>query len=384
MSNPRVLFVNHTSTVSGAEMILLDVVSACRKPAAFLFEDGKLNADMESRGVKVFRSRFGNKFNELKRTSSFTRALPMAGRLSATLAELSIVARSYDLIYANSQKAFVLGSVASSLSRKPIIWHLHDIINASHFGSSQRRLQVGLANRFARMVIAPSRSVADAFIAEGGKPNLVRIVPNGLDVESDATPIDQLRNRLGLPTGPLVGVFSRLAPWKGQHVVLRALAMLPNVKCIIVGGALFGEDDYAESLRQFVLSLGLSQRVSFLGQRSDVQNLMRAVDIVIHPSVSPEPFGRTLVEAMLAQTPIIATDTGAAADILDYGKAGSLVPPGESDALAAAIQKSLTRSSDIEKQVEYGATRARTTYSANMMRQSIAEAIESCVCIEAP
>ena len=132
-----------------------------------------------------------------------------------------------------------------------------------------------------------------------------------------------------MPPGPLIGVFSRLAPWKGQHIVLQALAGLPGVHGIFAGSALFGEDAYAASLRVLASELGIADRVVFLGQRGDVPALMRAVDIVVHPSVDPEPFGRTLVEAMLARTPVIATDAGAASEILGGGEAGMLVPPGD-------------------------------------------------------
>ena len=310
MNAPRVLFLNHTGAISGAEMVLLDVVRACESPAAFLFEEGALGGKLRSLGVKVVQSRFGAGFAGIKRDTSLFKALPLAGKMSALVAELALAARRYDVLYANSQKAFVLGSLAASIARRPLIWHLHDIIGKAHFGAGQRRLQVALANRFAGCVVAPSRSVADAFIAEGGRSRLACVVPNGLDMEPAGSPEAEARQELGLPSGPLIGVFSRLAPWKGQHVVLQALAKLPGVHCIVAGSALFGEDAYAASLRLLASDLGIEDRVTFLGQRGDVPALMRAVDIVVHPSVDPEPFGRTLVEAMLARTPVIATDAG--------------------------------------------------------------------------
>ena len=89
------------------------------------------------------------------------------------------------------------------------------------------------------------------------------------------------RAELGVPKAPVIGVFSRLAPWKGQHVVLEALANTPGVSCIIAGSALFGEEAYEQRLRQMVRDLALGERVHFLGQRSDVPRLMRAVDAVI-------------------------------------------------------------------------------------------------------
>jgi glycosyltransferase involved in cell wall biosynthesis len=180
---------------------------------------------------------------------------------------------------------------------------------------------------------------------------------------------------LKLPEGPLVGVFSRLAAWKGQHIVLQALAKTPGVSCIIAGAALFGEEPYAEKLNRMVADLGLGDRVHFLGQRNDVPRLMRAVDAMIHPSIDPEPFGRTLVEAMLADVPVIATDAGAASDILEAGKAGTLVPPGDADALAAAITKVMSRPPELASQLHYAEARARSHYSVDQMLQTVSNLI---------
>ena len=201
------------------------------------------------------------------------------------------------------------------MARRPLIWHLHDIVSSDHFGEGQRRLQIGLANRFAARVVVPSQAAAAAFIAAGGREGLVHVIPNGIDLVRDPLPQPELRMGLGLPSGPLIGVFSRLAPWKGQHIVLQALASLPGVRCVIAGAALFGEDAYATKLHEMVRELGLADRVRFVGHRSDVPRLMQACDAVIHPSVDPEPFGRTLIEAMLMRVPVIATDAGAPSEI---------------------------------------------------------------------
>jgi glycosyltransferase involved in cell wall biosynthesis len=375
MTAPRVLFVGHTSALSGAELVLLDVAPACANPGAFLFEEGPLGAGLQSRGVRVVQSRFGKGFSGVKRDAGLSKAAPLAGRMLALTAELAAAARRYDVIYANSQKAFSIAAFASALARRPLIWHLHDIIAPEHFGAGQRRLQVSLANRFASAVVAPSKPVASAFIAEGGHERLTHIVPNGLDAEERPEDKAALRFKLGLPAGPLIGVFSRLAAWKGQHVVLRAIAKLPNVKCIIAGSALFGEDAYAKSLRILAADLGISNRVIFLGQRSDVPALMAAVDAVVHPSVSAEPFGRTLVEAMLMGTPVIATDAGAAAEILAGGEAGTLVPPGDADALAAAVRTAISRPNALSAQVERAKARAREAYGVKRMQDAIGEVI---------
>ncbi len=379
MTPRKVLFVNHTSTVSGAEMVLLDVAPAFAGSAAFLFEQGALNQQLEQRGVRVFSSRFGAGFSRLKRDSRAISAVPMAGRMIGVVAELAHLAREYDVIYANSQKAFTLASLAAGIARRPLIWHLHDILDKTHFAAKQRQLQVYLANRNARAVITPSLAVEQAFVAEGGNPELANVIPNGLDLDADPIPKTILRRQLDLPSGPLIGVFSRIAPWKGQHVVIRALANLTNVRCIIVGSPLFGEDDYANSLKILVARLGLQDRVHFLGQRSDIPQLMQAVDIVVHPSVSPEPFGRTLVEAMLVRSPLIATDAGAAREILAPDAVNMLVPPGDTAALVNAIRQVFSGAAGLPSQLDAAQTRAKDFYGLAKMRAAIARVVEHAV-----
>lgn len=375
MPGPRVLFVSHTGQMSGAELVLLDVVQAWAGASAFLFENGPLAQALTSRGLNVTLSRWGRGLTRVRRDSSIVTIVPLAGRLCAITLELVRAARRHDVVYANSQKAFVLSAIATMLARRPLVWHLHDIISGVHFGALQRRVQVILANLCAEKVIVPSQAAASAFIAEGGRAGLVEIVPNGLDLAADDTAAIEIRRQLGLPDGALVGVFSRLAPWKGQHVVLQALAALPDVKCIIAGAALFGEQAYAERLKRLADELGLVDRVHFLGQRDDVAKLMRAVDVVIHPSIDPEPFGRTLVEAMLVGVPIVAADAGAAADILEAGKAGALIPPDDATALAAAITQILSHPAGLRGQLDYASTRARSRYGVAQMLRSISDLI---------
>ncbi|WP_245431276.1 glycosyltransferase family 4 protein, partial [Rhodoplanes roseus] len=297
------------------------------------------------------------------------------GRLAGVTMEIAGAARRHDVVYANSQKAFVLAALANAVARRPLVWHLHDIIDGSHFGGGQRRLQVALANRFAARVVVPSEPAAVAFANAGGRTDLVEVVPNGVDIVRDPRTRDALRRDLGLPEGPLFGVFSRLAPWKGQHVVLDALAALPEARCIVVGDALFGEKAYAAALRAQAERLGLGDRVLFLGHRGDVPVLMQAVDAMVHPSVSPEPFGRTLIEAMLARTPVIATDTGAASDILDGGAAGTLVTPNDPAALRAALAGVLSSPESLAARIDVAEARARARYGVAAMQDAVSAVI---------
>jgi glycosyltransferase involved in cell wall biosynthesis len=176
----------------------------------------------------------------------------------------------------------------------------------------------------------------------------VDVVYNGLDPEvADAVSecdVTAARATLGLGCGPVLGLFGRLAPWKGQDVAIRALALLgdrPDVQLLIVGDALFGEESYAAELRALVASHGLNERVHFLGFRTDVPVLMRVVDVLVHTSTAPEPFGRVIAEGMLAERPVIATAGGGVSEIVRAGITAWQVGPNDPAALAAAMREVL-------------------------------------------
>ncbi|TWF58264.1 glycosyltransferase family 4 protein [Neorhizobium alkalisoli] len=369
--NARVLFVSHTGSMSGAEYVLANLTRGWKNGAALIFEQGPLAEALKTNGLDVETVQTGESLRTIRRGGSLLGVFSLIGPLLSLIGQIVKRSKRCDVIYANSQKAFLLSALASFVTRKPLIWHLHDILDGQHFGANQRRLQVFLANRRASLVLVPSKAAADAFVASGGKADLVKVVPNG--VPSPTASVDGVvyRAEQSLPSGQLIGVFSRLAAWKGQHVVLEALAELPQVSCIIVGSALFDEQDYERRLHRIVEDLDLGKRVRFLGQRSDVANLMRAVDIVVHPSVDPEPFGLTVVEAMLAGTPVIATDAGACAEILENGNAGRLVRPGSVDDMARAIREVFAADGASTQSTDYARQRAERLYGLEEMRSRV-------------
>ena len=367
----RLLFVNHASRLSGAELVLLDIVKGFHGASAFLFEDGPLRPALAAAGIITVLPAAPTGFSAIKRDRSLWRAFPHLRGLAAILCQVVALARRSDVVYANSQKAFALAAPACALARRKLIWHLHDILSTDHFGAGQIRLTIALSNCFAAGVIVPSQAAAAAFTAAGGRHNLLRIVPNGLDDPTETGSIG--KDPHGLATEFVFGVFSRLAPWKGQAVALRALQAMPKAGCIIVGGALFGEDDYARSLVSLADELGVTDRVRFLGHRSDVAALMRSVDAVVHPSVDPEPFGRTLVEAMLARRPVIAANAGAVPEILDGSRFGMMFPPGDAAALAACLARVMA--GEAAPLIDVAEQRARTHYTAARMRAAIAAVV---------
>jgi glycosyltransferase involved in cell wall biosynthesis len=374
----RILFVDQSGVLGGGELSLLDVARAHRDGCAVvLLADGPFRQSLEGSGVTVHLLPAGAMLR-LRRDSPAP-TLAACVDLARVALRLARIARFYQLIYANSQKALLVAAAAGIIARRPVIWHLRDILSHRHFRPGNIRTVVTIANRRARVVIANSQATARAFTAQGGRPELVRVVYNGIDAAPfgarSADPC-AVRAELGLPDGPLIGMFSRFHPWKGQHVAVEALhQMHPSVHAILVGDALFGEDGYVQAVREQVGHLGLSDRVRLLGFRQDVPRLLGAVDLVVHPSVEPEPFGRTILEAMLAGKPVVAARGGGADELIVDQVTGLFVPPGDPAELASAAAGLLADPSRRRAMGQAGAEIARRSFGVTSMLAGIDQVI---------
>ncbi len=378
---PRVLFLDHTASLGGAELFLLDVVrDNLGTSRVVLLAEGPFQRRLEEIGAEVEVLAAPGAVSGVSREGGIKRdllAVPGVLDLARRVAKL---ARDCELIYSNSQKALVVGALAGRIARKPVIWHQHDLLTADHFSLGHRRLAVFLSNKMIRRVITCSQAAAQALIEGGGRPEQVRVVYNGIDptpFESVETgEVNDLRRELGLEGVPIVGVFSRLAPWKGQHVLLRALPRLPDVHAILVGEAIFGEQTYANALREQSRSLGVEGRAHFLGFRQDIPQLMHLSDVVVHTSVAPEPFGRVIVEGMLACSPVVATRAGGAVEIVDDETNGVLVPPGDTDALAEVLRGLLADRGRARSLAKAGHATATERFSLQAMLEGIRQQLQ--------
>ena len=283
-SRSRVLFVDHAAALGGGELSLVDVARAYRETSTFvLFADGPFRERLVREGVQVQVIEGGPALHSVRRETVWPSVKAASGALSLAF-RLAGLARRHDCLHANSQKAFVVACLAGALARRPVIWDLNDLLIPAHFSRTNIRLDVALANHLACRVIANSKAAADALIAQGGRPDKVRVVHNGIaSAPFDAVTDDEVadaRRELGLDGAPVIGVFGRLGEWKGQDIALDALRQLPSVRMLLVGDALFGEQPYVERLRTQVDRHGLGDRVRFLGFRSDIPRLMRLVHVV--------------------------------------------------------------------------------------------------------
>ena len=373
------LIINHTSELGGAEFVLLDVArhfgSRCH---VLLFADGPLTERLASLGVGFTILPAGRAVTGVRRDGGLLRALASAPAVAALALRVASIARHHAVLYPNSEKAAVITMLVARLIRRPLVWHLHDILSSEHFAPLQRRLVTALANFSARRVIVVSNAARDAFVRNGGDPARVSVVYNGFGPTPSTLPGEaaRIRGALGVADAPLVGLFGRLTPWKGQHVLLRALAELPGVHALLVGAPLSKERHYAGELQRMAEELSVSDRVHWLGHRDDVAALMQAVDVVLHTSTTAEPFGRVIAEGMLAGRPVLAADGGASRELLGDDHL-ALVPAGNPILLAAGLRRILDLPElDRTALGERNRLRVRSLFPMSAMLAGIAQAVD--------
>ncbi|AME24898.1 MAG: glycosyltransferase family 4 protein [Pseudomonadota bacterium] len=356
---PKILFIDQSGQLGGAEICLLPLAVRCTpRSEVLLLSDGpfrdrlraegvtvSVESDARIQGIKKERMKFGT-----------LAALPGILRQVRMIAER---AKPFDMVFLNTQKALILGAFSRALHGKPTVWHVHDIVSREHFGRLHLTLIKWAVKVGVDHVVANSRASADALIKLTGLPrSAVPVVHNGVDMTrfgDDASQasavIEQRRTALGLPRDAfLVGLFGRFTQWKGQHVAIDAIARVPDAHLVLVGDALFGETAYAQGLRTQAEALGITDRVHFAGFQHDVASWMKAMDVIVHASTQPEPFGLVIIEAMAAGKPVIASNGGAVPEIVRHGENGMIIEPGDASKLAVAIS-TLQREPEMAKRI---------------------------------
>jgi glycosyltransferase involved in cell wall biosynthesis len=338
---PRVVFVNHCARLSGGELALLRLLPALEQVDLHLIlgEDGPLVRRLHETGISVEVLPMGDAARELHRGEVTPGTLPGKALLDTSAYAVALARRLRrlrpDIVHTNSLKSALYGGVAGRLAGVPVVWHIRDRIAEDYLPAPAVRLVHAAARWLPSAIIANSR----ATLATLGESEVFRSVVASPVViyDSAATADPDGRHSEFLH----VGMVGRLAPWKGQHVFLDGFRQAfghGSESAVIVGAPLFGEDWYEADLRRRAQVLGLNGRIVFAGFREDIWTALGEIDILVHASVTPEPFGQVIVEGMSAGLPVVATDAGGPAEIIEDGVDGLLYPPGDADALASRLR----------------------------------------------
>jgi glycosyltransferase involved in cell wall biosynthesis len=352
----RLLYLSPTAQLGGAEHSLLDLAAGldrrCYEPHILCLGDGPLLAAARRRDVPAESVPAPAAFVRTSLRGARSGVVPLLGgvvRAAPTFAAVRRAARGAApvLVHSNGNKTHLL-SVPIALGATPVVWHVRDFLRQRRL----ERLLVRIANASVGAVIANSSAVAAHLARLGARPGLVHAIPNGIDLMRFAPegPRADLRAAFGWPASArLVGVVGVLARWKGQEVFLRAARevseQLTDVRFLVVGGEIYatrGHGEFEASLRRLARELRLERVVGFTGHREDVPDVMRALDVVVHASIEPEPFGRVIAEAMACERPVVWARGGGADEVAGATALDALgVAGGDVAELAAAIGQAL-------------------------------------------
>ena len=216
----------------------------------------------------------------------------------------------------------------------------------------------------------------------------VVVIPNGLDLKKwslEAAAVQdgwkgsvgamKIRKEYGIGEHEIViAMVAQLVPWKRHHDFIAAAGLVvqekPNVRFFVIGEDMFGDHRrYAEDLRKTVSDTKLDDRVVFTGRRNDIVDTMASIDVLVLPSLN-EPFGRVIIEAMAMRKPVIATNDGGPAEIIENGVSGFLVPPKQPSALAESMVSLID---DADKRKRMGSAGREIVEARFDIRNSVAQ-----------
>jgi glycosyltransferase involved in cell wall biosynthesis len=294
------------------------------------------------------------------------RDYPIAKRTARYIDEWGI-----DLVHHNNclptDRATILGA---SIARVPQTVHVRTL---GAFGMVERYLA-----RSVDAFIYISQAVEGLYRRLGIPVEKGHIIYNGFTLPQANADTTHLRTEFGLSQDDRVIVnVGRIEWWKGQDYFIQTMAEIvkvqPNTKALLVGGvdSTLRNLEFQSKIQRMVLEMGLSNHVIFTGFRSDIPQIMAMSDLIVHSASEPEPFGRVIVEAMLAGRPVVATAAGGVLDIIEDKATGLTVPPKDVAAMTGAIQYLLQHPADAAAMGQRAQQEAGKRFSVEQHARSV-------------
>ncbi|HTI71969.1 MAG TPA: glycosyltransferase family 4 protein [Candidatus Limnocylindria bacterium] len=352
----RILVVDHvTKVMGGAEVNLVELLGHCDVRERWETQvacrgDSPLDKALVPLGCQRHDYGFGASLNELRIVGrGFSPMAKFRGwqemqRARVRLREIIDAVQPEIVLSCTNKDHFVAGAAAQSTEVRSV-WWVNDLLTRDFFSWPIRGLFAIKARSLARRLAPVSDCGKAALIREGVPAKRIVTIHNGIPLEKykrdEGRP---LRSELGVMDGePLFGILGRLTPWKGQDRFLELAeawkaAGLPG-RFAIIGRAFNEEAHFETALRAYVRDRRLERLVHFVPFQSNVAAVLSSLDVLVHMSVKPEPFGRVLIEAMAVGTPVLASRGGGVPEIVTEGLDGELAEPGAVPEYLAKLRK---------------------------------------------
>jgi glycosyltransferase involved in cell wall biosynthesis len=372
----RILYVHNSADLYGASRSLLRLTAALDRhrfePVVLLPEDGPLRERLAAQGVRaIVERRLAVVTRDVYRPARLVRFAALFPR--SVLAIVGHIRRQrVDLVHTNTG-VVVSSAAAARLSGRPHVWHIRDWFQ--EFGRVWP-LYAAYIRCTSFRVLAVSEAVASQFADR----SRVRVLHNGFDLRQFAD-VDRaaarqaFRARHGLD-GFVIGCVGRIKIGrKGQEVLVRAAARLARqgrgLTCVVVGAPAPGSESHLPELQRLAEEQGVAGRFRWTGEEADVRLVYPALDVLVLPSVQPEPFAGVVMEAMSMGVPVVASRNGGSVDQVEDGATGLLSRPGDDEDLAAKLASLMDRP-DLRRQMSEAAPRrVASAFSMDAMMRTL-------------
>jgi glycosyltransferase involved in cell wall biosynthesis len=329
----NILYLHAGSEMYGADKILLEILKGIDlskfRPYVVLPNDGPLLLEIKNLGIDVdvfelgvLRRKYFNVLGFLNRLFYFVIAS----------IRISTICRNKNIHIIHSNTSVVLvGGVIAKLANKPHVWHIHEITTSPKF---VRKVLANIIPRLSTQVVAVSNAVKYHLIS-GCKLNSDKtiVIYNGITINSYfKTDVNKIKYEFGLTkNNVIVGMVGRINRWKGQTKFLDVAKIIKsynlNAKFFIVGDTFDGEEYLLGDLRKKIRELDLEKDVILTGFRNDIPNFLATFDVLLLPSIEPDPFPTVVLEAMASSKPVVSFAHGGAVEMIEDGVTGYVVPP---------------------------------------------------------
>lgn len=345
----RVLYFDHTAVLSGGELALLEAVRnldrAQTEPLVVLGEHGPLEQELQSE-CPLWVLELPSKLRNTRKDNLTGMTGGVVGRMFLSIPYIFKLARLLrqikpDIVHTNSLKADLLGGIAARMCGIRLVWHVRDRISPDYLPRAAVTGFRWLIRLIPHYVVGCSQSVIDTLNLPAWKRR--KVVYSGIDLEVYESMVPRTRHAAegGAADPVFIGLVGRIGRWKGQHTFLEAAAKVhrvyPQTRFLLYGSAMFGEGAYEKRLHAMVADLGLQDVFEFCGFERNIAGAIVNLDILVHASTTPEPFGQVIVQGMAAGKPVIASAGGGALEIIRHGVDGLLFTLGDAGALADAM-----------------------------------------------
>lgn len=349
----KIAILDHSPELGGAEVSILTLCRHLDKSrfrvTVILPSEGPFSRELVLRDISVKIVHLPPGLIRLKRGApfkSFLSILAYLFHIKFFLFKLCVYLKKnhFQLVVSNTVKAHLYGSFAAFFSSLPLVWRFHDLLSPDDFSPILVKGIIFFGKVFPKRILAVSKTTKDYLTQKGLKDEKIEVIFNGIDHEALGVKggFSTIRKEFDIGAkARMIGCVGRLVPQKGQEFFLRSIPRVIRVYSdiffLIVGDMFHGEGVYKTELLKIIKENGLGDIVKFTGFRKDIGEIMRSLDILVFPSVAPEAFPLTLVEAMSLGKPVIASNIGGVSEVVDDGETGLLVEPRRPDQIAEKI-----------------------------------------------